>query len=123
MEPKADMLKKITVSISPAGNTAAPHKGSEPFHCEFIYGIGPQGLTPFEYELAGKTIGDEFCITISPSNFRETFQHLPVHIPEISEDRPPVSVNIKILNITSADNREIVGAMAHISSCTGCCGH
>lgn len=122
MESKVDMLKKIAVTISPSEKTTAP-KGSEPVFCEFIYGIGPQGLTPFEYAMAGKAVGDEFCIRISPSNVGETFQHLAVHIPEDFDDSPSVSYSIRIVDITSADNREIVGAMANLSACTGCCGH
>jgi hypothetical protein len=123
MKPKADMLKKVTITISPEAQTAMPHKGPAPLSCEFIYGIGPQGLTPFEYALAGKTIGDEFCITVDPSHFEETFQHLPVDIPKPPNDRTTVVYTIRVVNIASADNREIVGAMANLSACTDCCGH
>ena len=123
MKPKVDMLKKIALSISPAATSAAPGKESAPLHCEFIYGIGPQGLTPFEYELAGKTVGDQFCITIDPSEAAEFFRHLPVDIAKRPANHASAIYAVKILNIAPADNREIVGAMANLSSCTGCCGH
>jgi len=50
-------------------------------------------------------------------------QHLSVHVPETLNDGSPVSYVVRIVNITSADNREIVSAMATLSACTGCCGH
>ena len=116
MERKADMLKKITLSIS-------PDRQPEPLQYAFIYGIGSQGLAPFESALAGKAVGDEVCIRVNQSNFRETFQHLSIPLPEIPDDNPSVSYRVKILKISSANNREIVTAMAQQSSCTDCCGH
>ena len=123
MEPKADMLKKITLSIAPEAPTAVSDKLPEPLQYAFIYGIGSQGLAPFEYALAGKAVGEEVCIRINRSNFRGTFQHLSLPLPEVPDDNPSVSYRIKILKISSANNREIVAAMAQQSSCTDCCGH
>ncbi len=123
MESKADMLKKITVAISPSEMPAAGPERSEPLLCEFIYGIGPGGLTPFEYAMAGKSVGDEFLMNLDPSNVNETFEHLCTDLPDWIKDRPPVSYTIKILSITTANNREIISAMANLSDCTGCCGH
>ena len=123
MESKVDMLKKITVSISPAATSTVSPGTSASFHCEFIYGIGPNGLTPFEYALAGKTVGEAVCITLHPSEAGETFQHLSRDIPVAAQDQPPASYTVRILRITSADTREIVSAMANVTSCTGCCGH
>ena len=123
MEQRADMLKKITLSITPETKAAVPGMQPESLQYAFIYGIGPQGLAPFEYALAGKAVGDDICIDVNRSNLRETFQHLPIPLSEVPGDRLSASYRIKIIKISVADNREIVAAMARQSSCADCCGH
>ena len=59
---KIDHLKKVTLALEcSAGIKGASEKQ---FPLIFIYGIGPEGLTPFEYALAGKGEGDGFFVRV-----------------------------------------------------------
>ena len=113
-------LMKVTLNIRTADASAADDSGT-PF--EFIYGVGPSGITPFEKALFGKGIGDLISLDVAPSAFCETFGHLGLPLGEQTGIMASVSLQVTITGIVRAQDREVVKAMAAGGSCSDCgCG-
>ena len=124
MDLKVDPLKKITLSVTAGTKPETMDLAVSPSTFAFIYGIGTDGLTPFEFQLADKATGDEIIVQINCFQITETFAHIAVPIPQIPVHLDAIYMIFKIMQITPADNREIVKAMAENSGCGGhCCGH
>jgi len=121
---RVDNLRTVTVSIE-AGKTAATMDLTPtPEECEFVFGVGSQGLTPLEFELAGKNVGEEVFIHLERDGLGDTFQHVP--IPRFLLSRPPDGcwLKLRIVGVREADQREIIKALAELAGCgSQCCGH
>lgn len=117
-------LMKVSLNIR-TGTTPADHTPGTPF--EFIYGIGPGGITPFEKALFGKGIGEQAQFDLSSADYAETVGHLAHPLCEQAGIMPPVSMRITIANIVRAQDHEVVKAMAAGDGCgdcgCGCGGH
>jgi hypothetical protein len=95
--------------------------GKVPF--DFIFGIGAEGLSPFERELSGKEIGFEREFSLTRNELSGLFDHLmpPLFLHDIPQ---AFTLKIRVVHVAQADQREIIKAMAEASSCgTHCCGH
>lgn len=115
-----DNLMKVSVNIH-AGNASAGDGTGNPF--EFIYGIGPSGITPFEKELFGKRVGDRVEFALSPTDYRETVGHLEPPLRQQAGIIAPASLQVTITGVVRATDREVVKAMAAGGSCSDCgCG-
>jgi hypothetical protein len=90
---------------------------------EFIYGTGPGGLSPFEFELAGKRVGHNLELHLARKDLAGFFEHLLP--PPVLEDVPEVfALTVRVVKIGQADEREVIKAMAEASACgSRCCGH
>lgn len=114
-------LKKVTLAVY----TDRQHSKSVPF--EFIYGVGSEGLCPFEVLLADKVEGETLQVDIARPRAEETFGHLFVHLLSALELREvPIAFNlyIEVVRVADPDNREVVRAIArstHFSGCGGSC--
>lgn len=121
---KIDLLKKIKLLIEAGTHSGTMDLSGGQQTFEFIFGIGTQGLPPFEYHLADKAEQEEIELILRPDEIHETFQHLlplPITIPDQIES---LHFKIKIVGITTADPKEVVKAMAEIAACGDqCCGH
>ena len=119
-----DNLRMVTVSME-AGKTAQTmNLTPTPQECEFIFGIGSQGLTPLEFELAGKNIGEEVLIHIRREDLADTFQHVPIPSFCLSHALDGCWLKLRIVRVREADQREIVKALADMAECgSECCGH
>ncbi len=115
-----DNLMKVSLKLETAGQTA-----TVPF--EFIYGLGVDGVTPFEKALFGKTLGDEVSFDLSPGDFCSTMGHLELPFVKQTGILKPVSFRVTIDAIAKATDHEVVKAMAAGGSCgdcgCGCSGH
>jgi hypothetical protein len=78
----------------------------------FVFGAGSGGLTPFEYEIIGKAVGDEVLIRMRQEEIAYKFEHMAQLITERLPTRDTFYLKVKIAGITKAENREIVRAMA-----------
>ena len=109
---KIENLKKITLTLQ-AGTTPdtmdLPLKHPE---IEFIFGLAPEGMTPFEYELVEKTEGEEVLLLLKKDACNEFFEHLSSLFWDLFEERDELYLKAKIDAVADAENREIVRAMA-----------
>jgi hypothetical protein len=109
-------LMKVSLTVNSGDNET-----SAPF--EFIYGVGPQGITPFEKALFGKAVGDQVRFDLSPADYCETIGHLEQPLLKQTGIMGPVSLRVTIDGIVKAKDQEVVKAMASGGSCSDCgCG-
>ena len=123
-DEKVGPLKKIILSLQ-----AAKEPNSEPMTeispgFDFIFGIGPGGLTPFEYEISDRAVGDEVTIPLNRGDLEQIFQHLTVPAVNIPEDLGSFYLKVKVMDVAPADQREVIRALAELANCgDSCCGH
>jgi hypothetical protein len=122
---KVENLKKITLSIQ-AGRSQDMMDGTVKYPgFEFIFGLGPEGMTPFEYELVDKSEGEDVLIHLKKDNLTRFFEHLNPPLTDLFAKNDEVFLKVKIVSIVPAENREIVKSMAAVASLgkSGCdCG-
>ena len=112
---KVENLKKITLTFQ--AGTASDAMDLTPKYPEFsfIFGLAPEGMTPFEYELVDKFEGDDILLHLQRDTLHGFFEHLNPPIWDLMTDRDEVYLNVKVVGITIADNREVVKAMAEMA--------
>ncbi len=113
-------LMKVTLTIQTA-DASVVDDNTKPF--VFIYGVGPSGITPFEKALHGKGVGDRIRLDMTPSTLCETVGHLELPLGKPSGIMAPVSLQVTVVDVVRAQDREVVKAMAAGGSCSDCgCG-
>jgi hypothetical protein len=121
---KIEVLKKIILSVEAGTAPDSMDLTPQPSQFEFIYGLGTSGLTPFEIQLADKTVGEEVQLHMSREDIPQVFQHLvffPLNLPEHADS---FYLKLKIKSVLQADQREVIKALAEIANCEDhCCGH
>ena len=119
-----DNLKKIGLTVQAGSKRDHMDITTDAKVFDFIFGIGTEGLTPFEFELAGKHEGDVIVLQLDPSQIQDSFQHIQLPLPALSEQCGKLYFKFKIISISQPENREIVSAMAAVANCgDGCCGY
>lgn len=93
---------------------------------EFIFGIGPGGMCPFEFQLANKEAGDEISMQLKREENDRIFEHLHLPIMTLLEEHDPLNLKVTILKIGQPDATEVVKALAatasHDHGCDCGCG-
>jgi hypothetical protein len=113
-------LKRVIVAMS-AGNRPAGKEILDADTVEFIFGLGKEGLTPMERNLAGKKTGDSVTIQIERSAVPTFFGHV-LDCPQILKSNlNSFYMNFKIRRVETATPREVVRAMARITTCGDNC--
>ena len=116
--------KKVTLSIEAGTTPESMDLTPQPSLFEFIYGLGTKGLTPIEFHLADKTIGDEVRLQIDGNQIPQVFQHLIPPSIKIPEDVDVLYLRFRVTEIIQAEQREVIKALAEIADCADdCCGH
>lgn len=89
-----------------------------------IYGIGSDGITPFEQLLFEKTTGDEISIEINVGHNHDFFGHLQCTLFNNRPLTPPCILQLTIKTVSPADPQEVIKMMAQSAACgSGCdCG-
>jgi hypothetical protein len=115
-------LKKINLalSISSSEDLIDIIKIAQPM--EFIFGVGVDGLTRFEYMLAGKHVGDELIFPVKKNDGHHHFAYLYRFLPRFPIDADPIFLKITVEDVSEPTQREIVKAMAESSACGAGCG-
>ncbi len=123
-------LKKVALTVRAGSAPGESDLTGGPVPMSFIFGLGVEGLTPFEYSLAGKKAGDEVAAPIGPGEMGKVFCHLNPKLPPISATGGTFYVTARVDKVAPADSREVVQAMALMSQCgggegcgCGCGGH
>ncbi|BBO74067.1 hypothetical protein DSCW_14840 [Desulfosarcina widdelii] len=119
-KPTIENLTKVSLNITAEGKTT-PNDQAAVF--EFIYGVGADGITPFEKVLFGKSVGDHVRMDIGPAGYRETVGHLELPLFEQIGIATATCLMATVTGITKPEDREVVKAMASGGSCSDCgCG-
>ncbi|MBW2412737.1 MAG: hypothetical protein JRF72_23310 [Deltaproteobacteria bacterium] len=113
---KIDNLKKVTLRLE-AGTTADDMNLSlTSSEFEFIFGVGPGGMCPFEYHLVNKAAGEEISMPLKKEETQRMFEHLHLPIMSLFEKHELLHLKIHILKIEQADSRAVVKALADMTS-------
>lgn len=128
MEENADrvgLLKKISLDIEAGTGPERMDLSHGPAPFEFIFGLGREGLTPFEFELADKKVGEDVVIFIKTRDVPAFFQHLTLHSLTDIGGVEAVYLKVRIKTVGQPEPREVVGALAEIAECGDhcCCCH
>jgi hypothetical protein len=113
---KVENLKKITLSFQ--AGTSPEKMDLTPKYTEFqfIFGLAPEGITPFEYELVEKVESDNVLLHLKKNSLNRFFIHLNPPIWDLFDGRAEVYLKANIAAVAEAHNREIVKAMADMTA-------
>ncbi len=118
-------LKKVRLAIQ-AGNEPGKHSlVATPMIFEFIYGIGAEGLEPFEVTLGDKCVGEIVVLTLAADEAPQFFGHYFGSIRQLLGLHllpPHLSLHMTVTLVADADNREVVQALAKSTGHGGCGG-
>ncbi len=112
-------LKKVTLLL------IADSAERKPVIFDFIYGVASSGLCPFENALHHKRVGEKFFLGTSASDGHEYFRHLYLPLCQtLGLQILPETINlqVEVIAVAHADNREIVQSLANALSGCGCGG-
>ena len=113
---KVENLKKITIAFQAGISREAMDLTPKYPGFQFIFGLAPEGMTPFEFELVEKVEGDNVLLHLNKNDLNRFFENLNPPIWDLFADRDEIYLQVKILQISTADNREIVKAMADMTA-------
>ena len=124
MEENADkvgLLKKIGLDVEAGTGPEQMDLSQGPAPFEFIFGLGREGLTPFEFELADKKVGEDVVIFIKTQDAPAFFQHLA--LPPLTDTRgvEAMYLKVRVKTVGQPEPREVVGALAAIAECGDHC--
>ena len=121
---KIENLNKVTLSLEAGTSSDHMNITPRPTEFEFVYGLGTFGLTPFEFTLADKICGDEILVQLRQEDLQRYFEHINLPIFRYTKDHNSFYLKARIVNISQADSKELLKAMARIANCDdSCCGH
>jgi len=109
---KVENLKKVTIAVRAAGLQDSTNCPPDPLDFTFIFSLAPEGMTPFEYKLAEKLEGDKIQLHLEKNSLSKFFGHLNPPIGNLCHGCRELNLEVSILEIATAENREIVKAMA-----------
>ena len=125
---KVSTMNKVYLILESGTSPEQMDLTSKQVEWSFILGTGYEGLTPFEYELVNKTIGEEILIPLTRAEMGSKFEHMAQFVTDHVNVRDIFYLKAKIVGVADADNREIVKAMAesvkhgHDCGCECGCG-
>ena len=116
-------LTKVTLELavtvdSPTGPQPVPVTDFS-----FVFGLGTQGLSPFEMELSGKQPGDRMHMQVGAAQAVEVFEHLLGPVLKALDTEPPLDFDLEVKAVSGVSDRELVKALAQKGGESGCgCG-
>jgi len=117
-------LHTISLEVLAGSSPGARDLTPDPLTLEFIFGLGVQGLSPFERLLEGLPAGDETRIELKREVVPTTFLNLTPFIIELADRQDPLFLTVKVADIRPAESREVIRTMARMVECGDdcCCG-
>lgn len=116
---KVGNLKKIILTFQAGTSANAMDLTPKDPEFSFIFGLAPEGMTPFEYELVDKTEGEEILLYLKKNALDRFFEHLSPPLGDLFDGRDEVYLKARIAAVANAENREIVKAMADMAAHAG----
>ena len=113
---RIDNLKKITLSIEAGTSQETMDCPVKCPQLSFIFGLGPEGMTPFEYELIDRSEGDIVLLHLKKEEFCRFFEHLDPPLTDLFDKHAEIYLKMTIVSVASAEPRDIVKSMAAIAS-------
>ena len=113
---KVENLKKIILSFQ--AGTSPNNMDLSPKYPEFgfIFGLGPEGMTPFEYELVDKAEGEEVMFNLQKNTLAKFFEHLNPPLLDLFDGRDSINLKARIVSVAAAGSREVVKALADVAA-------
>jgi len=116
-------LKKIGLDIEAGTGPSRMDLTQVPAPFEFIFGLGREGLTPFEMELVGKKVGEDVVFFLKEQDVPAFFQHHSPLPPGCRGEGDSIYLRVRITRVVRPEPREVIGALADIANCGDhCCG-
>jgi hypothetical protein len=113
---KLENMTKVTLHLE-AGTTADRMDiTSTALEYEFIFGIGPGGMCPFEYQLVEKAAGEEMIIHLKKEELYLLFEHLRPPIINLFEKYDALHLKTNIIRVEKPENTEVIKALAEMTS-------
>jgi len=119
---RVEPLRKIRIWVQSGKTPTNMDLTPDPVPLEFVFGVGSEGLSPFEYRLAGKRPGDILTIAMDAGEAGAAFGRLqfPLHVMPQNLSRFYMRVSVEA--VSPASNKEVIQAMADMAKCEhGCC--
>ena len=115
--------RRITIFCQVVTRPDAANGTSGPFTFAFVYGIGPQGLSMLEPELAHKRVGETITVRRQPRAIPDLSGNLALPCLGRGHGIGSCYLKVKVVKIVPADQTETIKAMADLAQCgTTCCG-
>lgn len=116
-------LKKITLLFEAGTSPENMDLTVHPQEFQFIFGLGSEGMTPFEYKLIDKAEGDVVSFSLKKDMLGHFFEHLQQPLWNLFDGRDTIFFDVKIVAVTPAENREVLKAMSErVANGGGGCG-
>ena len=116
-------MKKITVSLESGTSPNTMDISKDTFSFQFIYGVGTEGICLFEKALFEKKIGEETVFQVDPHQSGEVFGHLKQSLALFLPMSKQFYLKSTVTAIETADNRELIRAIAKGAQSSSCnCG-
>lgn len=113
---KVENLKMITLSLQAGTSQNTLDLTPNHLKIKFIFSLGLEGMTPFEYKLMDKVEGDSVDFFLKKNDLFSFFGHLSPSIINLVDKCDKVYLKATIESITPAKNREIIKAMAEMTA-------
>lgn len=114
-------LNKVTLLVEAGTSPQTMDLTPGPYHFEFIFGVGPTGMTPFEYELLDKKAGESIILELNREDLKKIFEHIDLPVLRLI-DGDVFFLKAIIVKVVKAKDREVVKATAAATGCSSQCG-
>lgn len=118
VEPLKEIRLRYTAGSAPGTADLIATPGA----IRFVFGLGVDGLTPFEVALDGKAVGDQVQYRLARSRVPEIFGHLLNDLDALPINQDEFYLNVRVEEIGEVDSRQLVQALAATTSCGSNCG-
>ena len=119
---KVENLKKVTLALEIGTTADRMDLTSEPIEFDFIFGIGPAGMCPFEYRLVEKAENEIVLLNLKKEEIDEFTGHLQLPVLDPFTEHASLFIKITIIRIEQPDAKEMVKALAGLTSHAEGCG-
>lgn len=121
-DPKTvEPMTQVRLGLQAGPSADLLNLAPEPVSIDLIFGVGSQGLTPFEYAISGMAPGEAYAAAFNAGQFRRFFEHFAervlVALPALRQ-MDTFFLEMRVESVAPAGQRDIIRAMAE--STDGC---